>query len=125
MVSSGLVLVGVAAGLAVSSASGGLPPGMVGIPAIVVLPVAGQWWVLRKRVERAGRWPLAVLAGVIAGGAAVSVVRLGAGVPLGASGDPVMGAIGGALLGGTQGAFNGTVLLRLLGSPTTLRRFDQ
>jgi len=119
LVSTGSVLVGVAVGLAVSGASGRLSPGVAGIPAVILLPVAGQWWVLRKRVERAGWWPIAVLASVVAGGAAVSAVRLGAGVPLGASGDPVLGIIGGALLGGVQGAVNGAVLLRLLGQPGT------
>jgi hypothetical protein len=118
LASAASVLVGVGVGLAVGNASGRLSPGMAGIPAIVVLPMAGQWLVLRKRVDRAGWWPFAVLAGVVTAGVAVSAVRLGAGVPLGASGDPVLGAIGGALLGGVQGAVNGAVLLRLLGQPT-------
>jgi len=124
LASAGSVLVGVAIGLAVSTASGRLSPGVAGIPAVALLPVVSQWWILRSRVERAGWWPIAVLAGVVAGGIAVSAVRLGAGVPLGAPGDPVLGAIGGALLGGMQGAVNGAVLGRLLGQPTALDGAD-
>jgi len=118
LVSSAPVLLGVGAGVAVTMASGGrLYAGVVGIPAIVILPVAGQWWVLRKKVgvHRAGWWPLAVLTGFFAGGAAVSLIRFGAGIPLGASGAVVLGAVGGAVLGGTMAAVSGPVLMRLIG----------
>jgi hypothetical protein len=112
------VLIAVGAGIALTVASRGrLYVGLVGIPAIVLLTIAGQWWVLRKRgrtQRSAGWWPLAVLASFVAGGAAVSLLRFGAGFQIDASGDPVLGGIGGAVLGGTMAAVNGAVLLRLL-----------
>jgi hypothetical protein len=112
------VLIAVGVGIAFTVASQGrLYVGLVGIPAIVVLTMAGRWWVLRNRarVQRAGWWPLAELAGFVAGGAAVSLLRYGAGIQIGASGDAVLGAIGGAVLGGTMAAVNGAPLLWLLG----------
>jgi len=118
LVSSVPVLIAVGAGIAITVASRGrLYVGLVAIPAIVLLTMAGQWWVLRKRcgVQRAGSWPLAVLAGYVAGGAAVSLLRFGAQIPIGASGDPLLGGIGGAILGGTMAAVNGVVLMWLLG----------
>jgi hypothetical protein len=120
LVSSGPVLVSVGAGVAVSIASSGrLYGGVVGVPAIVILPALFQWWVLRKMVgvHRAGWWPLAVLAGFIAGGAAVSLIRFGVGIPLGASGAAVLGAVGGAILGGMMAAVSGPVLAWLTASP--------
>jgi len=118
LVSSAPVLIAVSAGVAFTVASGGrLYVGLVGIPAIVLMTVAGQWWVLRKRVrvDRAGWWVIGVLAGFIAGGAAVSLLRFGARIPIGASGDAILGGIGGTVLGGTMAAINGAVLMRLLG----------
>lgn len=118
LVSSVPVLIAVGAGVAFAVASGGrLYVGLVGIPAIVIVTVAGQWWVLRKRVRvvRAGWWGIGVLAGFIAGGAVLSLLRFGAGIPVGASGDAILGGAGGAVLGGTMAAVDGAVLMRLLG----------
>lgn len=81
LVSSAPVLIAVGVGIAFTVASQGrLYVGLVGIPAIVVLTMAGRWWVLRVkgRVQRAAWWPLAELAGFVAGGAAVSLLRFGA-----------------------------------------------
>jgi hypothetical protein len=116
-VSSAPILIGVGAGAAIALASGGrLYVGVVGIPAIVILPVAGQWWVLRNAgIRRAGWWPVAVVAGFFVGGAAVSLIRFGVGIPLGASGAWVLGAVGGAVLGGAMAAVSGPVLMRLIG----------
>jgi hypothetical protein len=117
-VSSAPVLIAVGVGIAFTVASQGrLYVGLVGIPAIVVLTMAGRWWVLRNRarVQRASWWAVAELAGFVSGGAAVSLLRFGAHIQVGASGDAVLGAIGGAVLGGTMAAVNGALLLWLLG----------
>ena len=128
LVSSAPVLIAVGAGIAFTVASRGrLYVGLVGIPAIVLLTMAGQWWVLRKRgrVQRAGWWPLAALAGFVAGGAAVSLLRFGARIPIGASGDAVLGGIGGAVLGGTMAAVNGVALMWLLADRIHRRGADR
>jgi hypothetical protein len=118
LVSSASVLIAVGAGVAFTVVTcGRLYVGLVGIPAIFIVTMAGQWWVLRRkaRVARASWWVIGVLAGFIAGGAAVSLLRFGARIPIGASGDAILGGIGGAVLGGTMAAINGAVLMRLLG----------
>jgi len=118
LASAVLLLIGVAAGVAVSSASGGsVPPSVVGVPAMWVLTTAGQWLVLRARVPRAGWWPLATLAGVVAGGTAVLGLRIVTG-----NATVAANALGGAVLGGTMAAVNGAVLMRLLAWPPELSR---
>jgi hypothetical protein len=117
VVSSTPVLMAIGVGIAFTVASQGrLYVGLVGIPGLVVLTMAGRWWVLRNRarVQRAAWWPIAEVAGFVAGGAAVSLLRFGAHIQVGASGDAVLGGIGGAVFGGTMAGVNGVALMWLL-----------
>lgn len=115
LVTVGAVVAGTAVGLGATIAAGGvLPPAAVGVPVMVILTIGGQWWVLKGHVSRAGWWPLAVVAGFVAAGTVVAVIRSVIGIPLGSSGSLVWGAIGGALLGTTQGTITGAVLVRAM-----------
>ena len=109
--SSALWLAGLGVGVGLSILSAGsLHPTLLAIGLALPLTAIGQWRLLRSRHRRAGRWPISLGLGVVVGGAAVSLVRL-------LTGDAVLGAAGGGILGFGIGLTTGLAMQRILSDP--------
>ena len=98
---------GALVGLALSSATAGVVKATLGAPIALALVTTMQWMYLRRRVSQSGWWFIANVAALgVAGGGVLAISAL--------MGAPLVGALGGAVLGLGIGATTGAALVWLL-----------